>query len=90
MNLPLVMVEWEDHSSDSCWRAMSEIPNSSKPAICWTIGWLVYEDDKVINVCNSYIEMNQDEKDQLVGGESVILKSDIVSQKTLCVMASYQ
>lgn len=84
---PFVEIIWNDHSSNSTWKTIAEIPEDSVPSVCVTRGWLVFEDEVVINVVNSYIiENNKSLDDTVVGGESVILKADIVSRKTGVLM----
>jgi len=75
VNYPLVIVAWEDHTASSEWKTERDV-KESQPAICTTIGWLISEDRRSVKVCNSLIEACG-----TLGGESLILKKNIVSRE---------
>lgn len=78
MNYPLLLVSWLDHSSSTEWKSLKEV-SESQPYTCTTIGWLIHEDRKTIKLCNSLVKEDPD----TVGGESLILKKNIVSREEI-------
>lgn len=72
---PLIVVEWYDHSGDGGWVELKELDD--QPIACKTVGLLVKETTTSLHI------MSTVSNDGGHGGNNEVLKSCIVSQKTL-------
>jgi len=73
---PIISVEWYDHSGDGGWiENLNEL--DALPITCKTIGFLVKETSTSLHVMSTVTD------DGGHGGNNEVLKSCIVSQKTL-------
>ena len=70
----LICVEYYDHSGDAGW---IELDTLEKPITCKTVGFLVKETDTSLHIMSTLTD------DGGHGGNNEVLKSCIVSQKTL-------
>ena len=75
VNYPIEIVVWEDFTASAHWQTPKEVA-ASMPAICTTIGFLVHENRNTIKLCNSVIQ-----GEDVVGGESLIIKKNIISRE---------
>jgi len=73
---PLTCVEYYDHSGEAGW---IELDTLEKPITCKTVGFLVKETDTSLHIMSTLT----DEDEGGYGGNNEVLKSCIVSQKTL-------
>lgn len=48
----LEIVKWMDHCTSSGWRRLTEVEEST-PAEVYSVGWVIGEDSKTINLCPS-------------------------------------
>lgn len=72
----LISVEYYDHSGDAGW---IELDTLEKPITCKTVGFLVKETETSLHIMSTLT----DEDGGGYGGNNEVLKSCIVSQKTL-------
>ena len=76
-NLPkkkFIKVKWQDHHSDSAWKNEKELKEwATKPFICVTKGWLVFEDKNVLVLSASF------DGEDSYGENMCILKVNIVT-----------
>lgn len=73
----LVEIIWEDHcSSGPGWQEKEKIYS---PALCRTVGWIAYQDKKVVTLTSNLDTGNTD----VVGGYHTRLRRDIVKSKVL-------
>jgi hypothetical protein len=49
----LILVEWKDAACDSSWQSAD---TSFKPAMCWTIGLVVQDDEEVLAIAGTITE----------------------------------
>lgn len=49
----LVLVEWKDAACDSSWQSP---PATFSPAMCWTIGLIIQDDDDVLALAGTITE----------------------------------
>lgn len=77
----LCLVEWKDHVSDSGGWVDSMAAVTRKPAMCLTVGWLIFEDEEGIALV-SCIDPVTPEVGQ-VGGTQYILKNCITKTTIL-------
>ena len=70
----LISVEYYDHSGDAGW---IELDTLEKPITCKTFGFLVKETDTSLHIMSTLTD------DGGHGGNNEVLKSCIISQKTL-------
>jgi hypothetical protein len=78
MKWPLVLVEWKDHVSNTTWTTAEEMVK--KPALCLTVGWLMYEDEEGLTVVSCIDPYNPEGQ---IGGTQYILKNCITAQKVI-------
>lgn len=59
---PLVLVEWEDsYNGDHSWFRLSELPKAIEPAVLYTTGFLVQEQEARVTLSMSWQEMPSDD-----------------------------
>ena len=72
---PIISVLWYDHSGDAGWIELKDL--DEPPITCKTVGFLVKETDTSLHIMSTLTD------DRGHGGNNELLKSCIVSQKTL-------
>jgi len=78
--IPLVLVKWQDiTSSHTGWINETDI-NKLKTATCYTVGWVMKEDDKNLYVVSALVEHDGDWSQSF---DTVIPKGVVDSIKTL-------
>ena len=77
--MKLVLVEWVDsHSMAVAWSSKQDIIEAAKgPITIQSVGWVVYEDDKVLTLIAHYGDENN------CGGDVTIPKCAIQKRKAL-------
>lgn len=66
-------IRWLDHYSDSSWKTLKELKTwATKPTICTSMGWITYEDSKVIVLSASF------DGDESYGENICIIKKNII------------
>lgn len=73
---PIVIIDWLDHSGSCGWKSKLDYPKAPIYTIR-TLGWLVYEDSQKVVIHNNQV-MDNDNDD--TGGESVIIKKNIINK----------
>ena len=73
---PLVAVSWYDHMTNDEW-CKEDTVHKAPPIMC-TVGWLVYEDDIMLNLVQCVEHGGPD-----IASQFVIVKSCIVQRREL-------
>ena len=77
----LAMVYWEDIVGDAGWAEMADIKNAST-AICCSLGYLVFQDDKKTVIMSDFI-FEDNNKIKTGGGNTTIPTKNIIHIKKI-------
>jgi hypothetical protein len=93
-NQELIYLKWLDAHSDGGWHSPEEVDNflNKDDCICENVGWILYEDDKVITLCARRIAWKEvaTEKDHIFGMLQKIPIAWIVERKILIKPKKYK
>jgi hypothetical protein len=72
----LVLVEWHDAHSDSSWEHPAEVLEAHKPAIAFSVGWVLKQDKVGISLFASVID------GELIG-EKIFIPAPFIKKVTV-------